>query len=153
MVFIRAVGDSWRRKPSESAVVSCCGGAADTGLVVGTIQAPQSPGAMGSELRSIYQQLDPHRPSGAGLEPLWMYLKRGPFEKTGDPLIEGGEPTFVASPLPLASNALSLALGHLHEGVEIAERAAPRGVTARRARRSLFLARGRPGRIARRLRL
>ena len=151
VVFIGAVDHSWRGESLVSAVVSGGGGAAGTGPVVGTIVAPWSPGAVGCELSRICHQLDSHRP-GAGLEPLWMYLKRGPFEQTGVPLVEGGAPTFVASPLPLASNALSLALGYLHEGVMIAERAAPRGVTVRRARRSLFLPKGSPGRVARRLR-
>jgi hypothetical protein len=143
LVFIGAVGHSWRGEPVMSAVVSCGGGADDTGPVVATIVAPWPPDVMSGELSRIYHQLDPHRPS-TGLEPLWMYLKRGPFEQTGVPLVEGGAPTFVASPLPLplASNALSLALGYLHEGVMIAERAAPRGVTVRRARRSLLLPKG-----------
>lgn len=151
LVFIGAVDHSWRGESVVSAVVSCGGGAAGTGPV-GTIVAPWPPGAMSGELSRIYHQLDSHRP-GTGLEPLWRYLKRGPFEQTGVPLVEGGAPTFVASPLPLASNALSLALGYLYEGIMIAERAARGGVTVRRARRSLFLLRGSPGRVARRLRL
>lgn len=150
LIFVRAIGDNWCREPSETPVVPG-GGAKGTGPVAGMIQVPRSPGALGSELRGIFHQLDSHCP-GTGLEPLWEYLKRGPFEQTGAPLVEGGAPTFVPSPLPEACNALSLTLGYLYDGATIAERAAPRGVTPRLARHSLFPTRGGPGRIARRLR-
>lgn len=130
VVFIKAVEHDWCLKPSDSVVVPS-GGAGGTGPAAETIRSLQThrqqlPDGLGCELRSIFQQLDPHH-SGTGLEPLWKYLKRGPFEQTGTPLVKGGAPTFVPPPLPLACNALTLTLGHLHDGATIAERATPRG--------------------------